>query len=539
MRTRRSLLHVLLALASLGREAKAAGRHEDLVALFKEWREFQRPALRNGVPDYTAPAMERQRRGLPDLQSRLQAIDPSGWPVSQQVDYWIVRAEMNGLDFDHRVLRPWARNPCFYAVVFTSQSDTPAREGPVVDGAIELWQYSVPLAPDRLAELRYRFQAVPALLAQAKGNLVEDARDLWFLGIKVKQGESAALQAFEKRIAGVHPELAGDVRRARQAVDEFQAWLEAQLPTKSKPAGVGVLNYDWYLRNVHLSSYTWDDERVLHERELQRAYAQLRLEQHRNRELPRLQPIANADEYRRRFAAAVTEYIAFLRDKQVMRVTDGMDAALREREGSWAPPERRDFFTEIELRDPIVMRCHGSHWFDLLRMQKQPHASPIRRVPLLYNIWDRRAEGLATAMEEMMMSAGLLDSRPRSRELVSILVANRAARGLAGHLIHDGAFKLEDAVRFAHEWTPNGWLRKDGSTMWGEQQLYLEQPGYGTSYLGGKHQIERLLSDRARQLGEGFTLERFFDEFHASGPIPVALIRWEMTGLRDEIDKLR
>jgi uncharacterized protein (DUF885 family) len=222
-----------------------------------------------------------------------------------------------------------------------------------------------------------------------------------------------------------------------------------------------------------------------------------------------------------------------------MRVTDGMDVALREREGAWVPPERRDFFTEIELRDPIVMRCHGSHWFDLLRTRQQPHASPIRRAPLLYNIWDRRAEGLATAMEEMMMTAGLLDARPRSRELVLVLVANRAARGLAGHFVQSGRFTLDEAVRFAHEWTPNGWLRQDGATMWAEQQLYLEQPGYGTSYLGGKHQIERLLSDRARQLGANFTLERFFDEFHAAGLIPVSLIRWEMTGLRDEIDTLK
>jgi hypothetical protein len=530
---------VLLATLALCPHARAAGRYDDLVALFKEWRAFQAPVLRNGVPDYSPAAMEKQRSGLPALQARLRAIDTTGWPVPQQVDHWIVRAEMNGLDFDHRVLRPWARNPCFYAVVFGSQSDTPAREGSFQAAAIELWQYVLPLSPERAQELRGRFRAIPPLLEQARSNLTEDARDLWFLGIKVKQGESAELTAYEKKIAAQQPELAADVRRARQAVDEFQAWLQAQLPKKSKPSGVGVANYDWYLKNVHLSPYTWDDERVLHERELQRAYAALRLEQHRNRKLPALEPIGSADEYRRRFAAAVAEYIGFLRDKQVMRVTDGMDQALREREGSWAPPERRDFFSEIELRDPVVMRCHGTHWFDLLRMKQQPHASPIRREPMLYNAWDRRAEGLATAMEEMMTTAGLLDQRPRSRELVSILVANRAARGLAGHFIHDGRFTLDDAVRFAHEWTPNGWLRKDGATMWAEQQLYLEQPGYGTSYLGGKHQIEKLLADRARQLGAQFTLERFFDELHAAGPIPVSLIRWEMTGLGDEIERLR
>jgi hypothetical protein len=28
------------------------------------------------------------------------------------------------------------------------------------------------------------------------------------------------------------------------------------------------------------------------------------------------------------------------------------------------------------------------------------------------------------------------------------------------------------------------------------------------------------------------------DDFHAAGMIPVSLIRWEMTGLTDEIEKL-
>jgi uncharacterized protein (DUF885 family) len=184
------------------------------------------------------------------------------------------------------------------------------------------------------------------------------------------------------------------------------------------------------------------------------------------------------------------------------------------------------------------MRCHGTHWFDIARMRQAPHPSPIRSGPLLYNIWDARAEGLATAMEEMMMTAGLLDRRPRSRELVYILVANRAARGLAGHLVHDGSFRLDDAVRFAHEKTPYGWLKPDGATMWAEQQLYLEQPGYGTSYLIGKAQIEELIGERARQLGERFSLKGFFDDFHASGMIPVSMIRWEITGRDDELRKL-
>jgi hypothetical protein len=47
------------------------------------------------------------------------------------------------------------------------------------------------------------------------------------------------------------------------------------------------------------------------------------------------------------------------------------------------------------------------------------------------------------------------------------------------------------------------------------------------------------MSDRARQLGEKFVVRDFFDAFHATGMIPVSMIRWELTGLDDEVQELR
>ena len=153
-------------------------------------------------------------------------------------------------------------------------------------------------------------------------------------------------------------------------------------------------------------------------------------------------------------------------------------------------------------------------------------------MPLLYNIWDSRAEGLATAMEEMTARAGLFEGRPRGHELMYVMIAQRAARGLASLKVHGGEMTLEQAIRFAHERTPYGWLKPDGDLVWGEQRLYLSQPGYGTCYLSGKAQIESLLAARTRKEGEGFSLKRFMDDLNAAGMIPVSLIRWEMTANR-------
>lgn len=181
--------------------------YEDLLTLFDEWRAFQTPELVEGVPDYSAEAMAAQHRDLAAYQRRLAGIDPSGWPVAQQVDYHLVRAEMNGLDFDHRVRRPWGRNPAFYALVFPSQSDVPAREGPVAYGAVDLWTYPLPLPPERAADLSAQLRTIPPLLDQAKANLVEDARDLWLGGVMRMTEQSDDLGALANRLAGSNADL--------------------------------------------------------------------------------------------------------------------------------------------------------------------------------------------------------------------------------------------------------------------------------------------------------------------------------------------
>jgi hypothetical protein len=117
---------------------------------------------------------------------------------------------------------------------------------------------------------------------------------------------------------------------------------------------------------------------------------------------------------------------------------------------------------------------------------------------------------------------------PRSRELIWILLAQRGARAMGDLMMHANRWTLDEAARFAVEHTPRGWLRIDGATVWGEQQLYLQQPAYGTSYLVGKVQIDELMGEVAAARGATFSLPAFMDDFQAAGMVPVALIRREM-----------
>jgi hypothetical protein len=276
---------------------------------------------------------------------------------------------------------------------------------------------------------------------------------------------------------------------------------------------------------------SWENEEMLLKRELARAYASLALERQHNRNLPQIQPVTSPSEYDQRADQAVHRLMQFLQKNEILPVRDYMEPELRKHLMAFQPEDRRNFFTRIMHLDPLVLYTHSTHWFDIARQNNEPHPSPIRHDPLPYNIWMSRSEGLATSVEEMFMHAGLYDGSPRSRELVWIMLAQRCARGLASLYAHANEISPHQARQYQINWTPAGWVG-DTSLVGFEQQLYLRQPGYGTSYVTGKQLIDQLMMDRSRQLGDKFRLIRFFDEMYRCGTIPVSLIRWQITGER-------
>lgn len=527
-------LITLLAGCATSPTLQRSNDYQGLVSLFGEWRAFENPPLHDGAPDYTADRMGRAHAEWRGYRDRLQAIDSSGWPVEQQVDWHIMRAELNGFDFNCRVLKPWVRDPAFYQQIWTYQSDTPAHEGPTNHALVELWAYDFPLTGDDEARLMRELATVPRLLQQARQNLTGNARDLWVAGTRTMRQQVTALRVLGGQVGGAaSDELKAAIRAARLATQQFVAWLGRQAPEKTGPSGIGKANYTWYLQNVHLVPLTWEDEVRLLQRELDRAWSNLRLEEHRNRNLPELVAANTPAEYTALADAAATRLMTFVGDQDVLDVQPNMEPALREHLGTFVPEGQRNFFWIAAHFDPVPLYTHFYHWWDLARMRDNPHPSPMRREPLLYNIFDSRAEGLATGAEEMFLHAGLYDDKPRSREIVWIMLAQRAARGLGSLLAHANELTMAEAGAIHVDWTPRGWMKREPDLMRFEQHLYLRQPGYGTSYITGKYLIERLMAAYAQQgeaRGEPFVLKDFFAELNSCGVIPVSLIQWQLTG---------
>ncbi len=548
---RRILKATLLGLAACNAAMSAPSPaatdgYAALVTLFEQWRDFERPVMHGNVADYSPAAMAAKAAALPQWRGRLGAIHTQGWAINQQNDYKLVAAEMDGLDFQLRVLRPWARDPAFYVSVWPTRTDVPAREAPTSYPEIELYRYRFPLMPAAQRELAGKIAAIPAFLAEARDNLKDsNARDLWVFGEQELRNQSQALASLEDGtltvstfegsqhadIKGAAQSLRDAVANARKATDDFILWLEQQAPGKTGPSGVGKDNYTWYQQHVHFVPFDWDEEVVLLHRELERAQASLRLEEHNNRKLPPLEPVADAAAFDRLAHAHLDKFVDFLVRQDIIPDKPYLKAALEPQLGHFIPEEKRVFFTRVTHREPMLLLSHDYHWFDLARMRDEPNPSPIRRLASLSNIWDNRAEGFATAFEELMMHAGLYDDNPRAKELVWMMLANRAARGLASLYVQANELGLEQAGKLHAEWTPRGWAKSNDQLTAFEQLLYLRQPGYGTSYVTGKLLLDRLMTEYGHaqdQAGKPFALRDFLDRFNNEGLIPMALMETEM-----------
>ena len=125
-------LFCFLFLLFANAQEQEANVNRELLELFKEWRSFEMPPLKDGVPDYSKSTFDFRFVQYKKLRSRLESFSIDLWPVHDQVDWYLLWAEMNGYLFNYKILKPWERDPAFYKSIWTYKSDVPAHEGPLL-----------------------------------------------------------------------------------------------------------------------------------------------------------------------------------------------------------------------------------------------------------------------------------------------------------------------------------------------------------------------------------------------------------------------
>ena len=501
------------------------GSYSDLVQLFDEFLAFRDAA--DGKADFNADAVATRRERMQQFQARIDDMNVASWDRAQQVDYLAVRSRLDQYEFTLRRTRPWARDPGFY-----------------VDQMLWVTFTELPLVGEQRDTFLEQLRAIRVLVDTAQDQLDDVAADYADLAIHnlsnadgVGHGHpyrpvppAGVLGWYDDLLerAAEQPELIDDIQAARKAVQEFHGWLIEMRPAWNASAGVGEEAFDWYLKHVKLMPWTSAELVLLGQRELERLWAIYALEHHRNRELPELEPAVSAEDYRQRITETDRRIRTFLAKQQIITIPD--DIGELDTNAPWIlRPGGRNFWEEIQFRDPSPDHLHAvipGHRFDAIMKQRIDH--PVRgRIDS-----GARAEGWATYLEEAMLQAGLFEELPRVRELIQIFGIFRAARVPADVWLQTRQMDVGQVVEY--------WLSRvpylDRNVARVDAEIYLRRPpGYGIGYSIGMLQMQRLLADRKRQLGDDFELRAFHDELMMYGWLPLSLIRWEMTGLDDEV----
>jgi len=534
---KRILLHCLLGIALFPTALLAAagapagmpdgqGSYEDLVALFDEFDQW-----RDADFAYDAAAVAARLTEMARFQERLVDMAVVKWELARQVDYLAVRSRFDQVEFQLRVSRPWSRDPGFYT-----------------DRMLSVTFTELPLDGREMAQFLASLETVAELSEQARANLAGVAADYADLAIRNLSNADGVGHGFPyrptpprgvigwyddllERARSQQPELVDAIEATKRSVVAFHDWLVENRPSMTAAAGVGKDRFDWYLKHVKLMPYDSDQIVTLGLRELDRLWSVQALEQHRNRDLPRLELSASSEEYEARIAATDRKIRDFLVAEDIITIPDyigDLDTNV-----PWiVRPNGPNFWEQVQYRDPTPDHLHAvipGHRFDGIVEEHNTHRIRGRITS------DGRAEGWAVYLEEAMLNAGLFVDQPRVRELIYLFGIFRAARVPADVWLQQNEMSVQEVADW---WLPRvPWLDEHVARV--DAEIYLRRPpGYGLGYTIGMLQMQSLLAERKRQLRDDFDLEEFHDQFMAAGRLPISLIRWEMTGLDDEVRSL-
>ncbi len=548
-------------LAQRSTAAAAANAAFDTLARdFWRWRRDQQPTTPDDIPRYERDTAWVPRWDISDIATararqqlflrQWRSVDTVGWSIARQVDYKLIGSAIQRVSWEIDGLRLPERDARFWVQQTLGTIHDALLPAPPFDGV-------------RARALRRRLERIPLTVEHAKMGLTSPARPFTDLAI-------TQLAEVDTRLATVVRELAPllppkDVASVREAADGagkalvgFRTFLEGKREGMQSRVAAGPAAYAWFLKEVALVPYTPAELLAMGRQEWSRAVAGEVLERLKNKELPELPYFAEAAgqvQQERQDEVAVRAYLesralltvpatlrhylnrkipAYLDPIADMAVNvDHTSEARLDHDGVaaiWDPSPNLGYFGRAIARDPRPIIVHEGvpgHYMQLAMGWRHPN--PIRR-----RYYDSGPnEGLGFYAEEMMMTAGLFDDRPRVREIIWNFMRLRALRVEVDVRLATGDMSVVDGYQYLRSRVP-----MDSATAMDESAGFAGGPGQAITYTIGKLQITKLLAERRERLGDRFVLREFHDYLWQNGNVPIALLRWELTGASDEIMRM-
>jgi len=534
-----------------------------LIELANEFRAFRSPLFRprtwrpthsvEGVPDYAA-VRTAQIEGLERFRERLNALDPSGWPVHDQVDYLLLRSEMDDVWFEQHVLRETETNAGWY---IEQAVNGVAREIPDV----------VPYSEETAEAIIAAFERTGPILDQAPQNLVlaDAAPELAQMGLRnienIREKYAAGVELFSPHFpASQRRELRRVAAEAARELEDYGRWIERNIDRMQGDPNVGQENMLWFFRRVNFVPWTREELLHLGEQEKNRFLMSIEIEETKNEGLPEL-TMPTTEEWIEWFRLTYLQTKYWLKENDLISFPDYVGESFLE-EGAWQepfgglgnrpgllgfstedkPPNTKRLFVVLEdhwftntywertMRlDPITDYQHSDwpgHYFE--GEVSRRHPCPIRAIHRDTGF----SQGWAHYWEEFFMDMGYPFLRgPRTRELTYNFLLLRAVRVPMDIWLSEGQLSVEEAIQYQIDRVPT----MEEHISRAEVDMYVRWPYQATSYIVGKKQIEQIMGDLIYANGFDIDWREFHDELLDYGQIAPALVRWEMTGNDDQV----
>ena len=535
--------------------ANASFQRPKLQALsesFWTWRATEQPFTNDDIPrierasdfevDWSPEAVKRYHAKIAEFERQWRALDMSGAPVADQIDYRLLGSAIARVNWELDVMPMWRENPDFYV----QQS---------LGSVYAVILPPPPVQPDRQKQILSRLERISDTLNAARANLTDMRAPYARVTLRTLDGIEGHLQRFKE---AMHPQLAeenksrfdNDVTAAQDALVSYRNWLRGKAPGLPEKTAVGREGYLYFLRNVALMSYTPEKMLATGRQEWERSVAFESYAQAANINLPKMPvfPDVRAQEQSADKAElAIREYLishgilsvppdvkhyhdraipAYVAALSFLGVTDDLTGPSRLNEDSSSykgdPAKATGFFSVVTAMDTRPLMIHEGvpgHYFQMA--WSWHHPDPIRR-----HYYDSESnEGIGFYAEEMMLEAGLFDDTPRMKESIYSMMRLRALRTEVDIRLALDTFTLQQAADYLNTTVP-----MDRDTADSESAMFASTPGQAITYQIGKLDIIRMLSDARRKQGDAFRLQAFHDFVWLNGNVPFSLQRWELLG---------
>ena len=501
-----------------------------------------------GIRDWSRASIDQRRNDLKQFETRWKNIDPSSWPVSQQVDYKLVGSVLSRVRWELDVNPRWKRDPNFY----TEQTLTALAEALTIPA---------PYGEARSREILTRVENIPSILQQGSENLENPPAPFASVAIQNLHGIRERLRKMSSALiksTTLSPENLNSVcEQAADALEKFQQHLKEKLPKLPQQTALGRDAYVWFLRNVALMPFTPEELLAMGQQEWNRAVAFETFEKNRNKDVPPLKIASDINSWVKDAAEKELQIRKFLEESGILTVPDSVQhytlrptpeylralgftenddftspSRLKENCIRYVPEpsEKLGYFWRATAMDPRPITVHEGipgHYFQLCLSWK--HEDPMRR-----HYYDSGAnEGIGFYAEEMMLQAGLFDDSPHTREIIYNFMRLRALRVEVDVKLALGEFTLEQAAKYLQEKVP-----MDEQTARQEAIAFSTGPGQAITYQIGKLQIVQFLAEARMQQSDKFNLRAFHDFVWKNGNVPIALQQWEYLGQSDNVPRI-